>query len=712
MCATAAKSATKAKPKTKAKKPSPAQIEANRRNAEKSCGPKTDQGKAKSRFNALKHGMTAETVLLPGDDGQAFANRLRYLQDDLQPRNGLEGVLIERLVGDLWKADRSERSSGMRISFRLRHSPVDQSLKNAEEAIERGQHLLWQAAFPLPVGRLEGEAKGALAKFPLADVPGDPLHPARLLLKLESTVAGCDWLIARWRDLRFRLEIPGTWVMADVWTMVRLLGKTAIEMKDDFQVLLLVLASLAIEPPEPVPSQPGTLAEAVSALSRDDRLSRVVAGITRLCEPFQQALARMPLDKLAPENEEQARQRLFAVVDQELGRIGRIRAMLQKIADADLAEAPVRLAFETGTEGDRHRRYVLSYERLVNRRIDTFLKVRKASGSGELDLVELDEVLGRDKLVELVESAGIMTRLDPGDLRSSDGRGRETLAQHGKTRAQEPRDPFSIPSSGSAQVSEPAETPDRRSPSSPTVSDSSVVICDDDFILRNEAIAAPDDSGSRGWLPQADAPTSEDSAPAAHWTSQLDPSHPASDASQADRFEPSLQNESAAAPVEPARIVVDERAAIIAEELTEGETRPEDAPHGLEARAKQVVESINVDPPGSRLQSPTETRGEKGTCDGDSMLRNEPTAAPDDPLSDVGQAAVAPPPPTVTPLANLLVPGNTGVTDPGHKSPAAARLTKLLVPMDRAALALLTAEELKARRWAMFQAKRKLERRQ
>jgi hypothetical protein len=119
-----------------------------------------------------------------------------------------------------------------------------------------------------------------------------------------------------------------------------------------------------------------------------------------------------------------------------------------------------------------------------------------------------------------------------------------------------------------------------------------------------------------------------------------------------------------------------------------------------------------VDPPGSRLQSPTETRGEKGTCDGDSMLRNEPTAAPDDPLSDVGQAAVAPPPPTVTPLANLLVPGNTGVTDPGHKSPAAARLTKLLVPMDRAALALLTAEELKARRWAMFQAKRKLERRQ
>ena len=197
MCATATKSATK--PKTKSKKPSsPHKAEANRRNARKSTGPKTDDGKARSRFNALKHGMTAKTVLLPGDDGQAFANRLRYLQDDLQPRNSLEGVVIERLAGDLWKSDRSELSAGARISFRLRHEPVDQSIKDRDEAIELGQHLLWQPACPLPVGLNEGEAKGAMAKFPLADVPGDPHHPARLLLKLESTVAGCDWLLKRW----------------------------------------------------------------------------------------------------------------------------------------------------------------------------------------------------------------------------------------------------------------------------------------------------------------------------------------------------------------------------------------------------------------------------------------------------------------------------------------------------------------------------------
>ena len=123
-------------------------------------------------------------------------------------------------------------------------------MKDRHEAIELGQHLLWQPAWPLPVGLNEGEAKGALAKFPLTDVPGDPLHPARLLLNLESTVAGCDWLLARYGLISgFQLEMPGQWsAWRDVWKMVRLLGKTAIQVKDDYQVALLVLASLGVEP--------------------------------------------------------------------------------------------------------------------------------------------------------------------------------------------------------------------------------------------------------------------------------------------------------------------------------------------------------------------------------------------------------------------------------------------------------------------------------
>src|SRR5262249_18452693 len=159
---------------------------------------------------------------------------------------------------------------------------------------------------------------------------------------------------------------PGLWEMADAWKMVRLLGKTALEMKDDYQVALLVLAGVALaRDTEPDASQKSTLADAARTMAQPQGLARVVAGITRLCEPFQKALARMPLDRLAPENQAQARERLMAVVEQELDRTGRFRARLQQIAEADLAEAPIRLAFETGTEGDRGRRYILSYERMV-----------------------------------------------------------------------------------------------------------------------------------------------------------------------------------------------------------------------------------------------------------------------------------------------------------------------------------------------------------
>ena len=175
MSATATKSATKteteSKPKSKTKKPSAAKIEANRRNSQKSKGPTTDAGKARSRYNALKHGMTAKTVLLPGDDPLEFAGRLRYLQDDLQARNSLEAVVIERLAGDLWKSDRSDQSFCNRINLRLRHGPIDQSLKDADEAVELGQHLLWMPEFPLPVGRSRARRKG---RWPSSRLPTCP----------------------------------------------------------------------------------------------------------------------------------------------------------------------------------------------------------------------------------------------------------------------------------------------------------------------------------------------------------------------------------------------------------------------------------------------------------------------------------------------------------------------------------------------------------
>src|SRR4051812_34308766 len=58
---------------------------ANRKNALKSTGPRTPEGKKRSSMNALKHGLTATTVLLPGEDAGAYEDRLDAWTDDLRP---------------------------------------------------------------------------------------------------------------------------------------------------------------------------------------------------------------------------------------------------------------------------------------------------------------------------------------------------------------------------------------------------------------------------------------------------------------------------------------------------------------------------------------------------------------------------------------------------------------------------------------------------
>jgi hypothetical protein len=59
------------------------QIQANRRNALKSTGPKTPEGKAAVRHNALRHGLLSRDVLLPGEDKGALIELGERLRDEL-----------------------------------------------------------------------------------------------------------------------------------------------------------------------------------------------------------------------------------------------------------------------------------------------------------------------------------------------------------------------------------------------------------------------------------------------------------------------------------------------------------------------------------------------------------------------------------------------------------------------------------------------------
>jgi len=86
-----------------------AQIEANRRNSQLSTGPRTPQGKAVSRFNALKSGINAKAQVIPGEDPAELEAITAGYHQDWQPTTYLERFLVDSLVRADWLLQRLAR---------------------------------------------------------------------------------------------------------------------------------------------------------------------------------------------------------------------------------------------------------------------------------------------------------------------------------------------------------------------------------------------------------------------------------------------------------------------------------------------------------------------------------------------------------------------------------------------------------------------------
>jgi hypothetical protein len=83
------------------------QIEANRRNAHKSTGPTTDEGKQRSRCNAVRHGLTAETVIGALEDAEDYKAFEAVIIADYDAQTAVERELVLRLASVLWRLRRA-----------------------------------------------------------------------------------------------------------------------------------------------------------------------------------------------------------------------------------------------------------------------------------------------------------------------------------------------------------------------------------------------------------------------------------------------------------------------------------------------------------------------------------------------------------------------------------------------------------------------------
>ena len=121
---------------------SPKQIAANRRNAFKSTGPMTEEGKNRSRRNAVRHGLTAETVIATLEDTDDYQAFEAAVTADYDAETAVERELVLRLASILWRLRRATGiETALFASVTARPDSYQQEQRpKSEAAIEIASH--------------------------------------------------------------------------------------------------------------------------------------------------------------------------------------------------------------------------------------------------------------------------------------------------------------------------------------------------------------------------------------------------------------------------------------------------------------------------------------------------------------------------------------------------------------------------------------------
>jgi hypothetical protein len=79
----------------------------NRANSQKSTGPRTEAGKNRSKLNALRHGLTGHTIVLPTEDQSAYQRHSQAFLAEYQPKGATETQLVQSLLDTSWQLNRA-----------------------------------------------------------------------------------------------------------------------------------------------------------------------------------------------------------------------------------------------------------------------------------------------------------------------------------------------------------------------------------------------------------------------------------------------------------------------------------------------------------------------------------------------------------------------------------------------------------------------------
>ncbi len=302
-------------------------LEANRQNSLKSTGPTSIEGKARSAMNALKHGLTAEQIVLPNEDPEAYdALRQKWL-DDYPDADAGQLALIEIAVRNIWMLDRAARHKRAMSAERMRHAADAFDCEEQIRAEEIGRRLVND-----PLNRCANAPKDPRTLDTLDDWFKND-DPPVLRAQLFQSLKGVDWLLHQWSELY-----------------------------GDFEIAMIFGVCHEAHP------EPWTL-------WNECHQARLGAEGKPMWEKRVDCLKGFKIT-----HPEGAAGELKGIVARETLKLNARRAELEPIHARDRAEAADRAAFDGTPAGALLHRYEAACERTVQRSFAELMKVRKQSG--------------------------------------------------------------------------------------------------------------------------------------------------------------------------------------------------------------------------------------------------------------------------------------------------------------------------------------------
>ncbi|WP_165073850.1 hypothetical protein [Paludisphaera rhizosphaerae] len=325
-----------------------AQIRANRANAQKSTGPRTEAGKAQSRLNALKHGVRSRTtpLVLPQEDPAELEARIRDWMEDCQPTNAVEQELVVRAARASWALDRAERFETALLSRRVRKAMLQSRTKRTAKVGDLGRKLFALAGRgPLP-----------------SSLPDDP---AAFVAALEESPEGVRWLIARWSEIDCLIRSDQPWTFGDQYRFVRLLGKQPRDAVDDPELNAVFLAWEVAEEGWGVD------------------FWKKMLDITAYDEPAFNSWRTWREIAPRPADPDAAIAMLREIVDGQVERLEVLAVELNEIEGENAVETAERASFAVDDTGERLHRFQTARARELIKTVETLARLRREAGRPE-----------------------------------------------------------------------------------------------------------------------------------------------------------------------------------------------------------------------------------------------------------------------------------------------------------------------------------------